>query len=280
VRYDRIAEDIYIVISSLYVQVTATVLFTDEGAIVIDTLPFPSETRELRKFVESTVGPGRVRYVVLSHHHADHVYGAYQFAEAEIVAQDLCRDLLATLGRQQLARARRDTPALAEVSLRLPDITYRDQMHLHIGHRHLQLFSTPGHSPDGTSVWVDGVKAVIASDVMMPVPTITEGNREALRASLRRIDEMDPSFLVQGHGDVLLRGEVEERIAANLSYIEAIEQRVADLVARGDPPSALRDIDIEDCGISRIPLDGLVSRLHLNNLVAIYKEITQSDRDQ
>ena len=46
-----------------------------------------------------------------------------------------------------------------------------------------------------------------------------------------------------------------------------------EVIRRGDPPSALRDIDIESCGKSRIPLDGLVSKLHLDNLVTLYKQL-------
>jgi len=259
VRLDRIAEDIYVFVSSLYAQVTATVLLTQSGAIVIDTLPFPVETHQIVSFVESRLGPHSVRYVVYTHHHADHVYGGHFFPKAEVVAHDLCREALDRFGRPALERARRNTPALAEVELRLPDMTFQEEMHIHLAHRHLRLFRAPGHSPDGISAFVMGEKVVVAGDAMMPVPYIVHGDRDQLRKTLMYYKALKPSFIVQGHGNVLLRGEVEETIDGHLGYLDTIEEKVKEVVGRGDPPEKLAEIDIESCGKSRVPLDGLTS---------------------
>ena len=106
VRLDRVAEDIYVFVSGLYAQVTATVLLTPRGAIVIDTMPFPAEASEIVSFIESRLGPHSVRYVVYTHHHADHVYGAYLFRGAEVIAHDLCREILDRFGRAALEQAK------------------------------------------------------------------------------------------------------------------------------------------------------------------------------
>ena len=50
-RKERVTEDIYIFQSEMYAQVTAGAIVTDEGTIVIDTLPFPRETREMIDFL-------------------------------------------------------------------------------------------------------------------------------------------------------------------------------------------------------------------------------------
>ncbi len=275
-RIDRVAEDIHVFISGIYAQVTATVLTTPAGAIVVDTLPLPVESRQIVSFIENQLGPNSVRYVILTHHHADHIYGAYLFPEAEVVAHDECRNILMRAGRASLERARRDTPALAEVSLRVPDITFGKEMHIHLAHRDLHLFHTPGNSPDGISVMVADERALIAGDTMMPVPHIARGNYERLIETLRQVKDLQPSFVVQGHGDVLLKGEVDEEVDSSIAYLRAIVERVQELVRKGAPPQQLRQIDIEECGKSRIPLDGLVSRLHLDNLVALYRAFRES----
>ncbi|HHX45175.1 MAG TPA: MBL fold metallo-hydrolase [Chloroflexi bacterium] len=275
-RIDRVAEDIHVFISGIYAQVTATVLTTPAGAIVVDTLPLPIESREIVSFIEDQLGPNSVRYVVYTHHHADHVYGAYLFPEAEVIAHDRCRRILATAGQASLQRARRETPALAEVSLRLPDITFDEEMSLHLAHRSLNLFHTPGISPDGISVMVADEKVLIAGDTVMPIPHIVRGDYEQLIETFERIKALQPNFVVQGHGDVLLKGEVNESIDSSIAYLHAIVERVQDLVRQGAPPKKLKEIDIEECGKSRIPLDGLVSRLHLDNLVALYRTFRQS----
>ena len=275
-RQDRVAEDIYVFVSGLYAQVTATVLLTPEGAIVIDTMPFPSEALRIVSFVEGRLGLDRVRYVVYTHHHGDHVYGGQLFPEAEIIAHDRCRERLDRFGRAALERAKQETPTLAGVSLRLPDITFQKEMHVHLAHRHLILFHTPGHSPDGISAFVAGEKVVVAGDAMMPVPYVVHGDRSQLRETLKGYRELRPNFVVQGHGNVLLRGELLEAIDSHLNYLDTIVARVGEVVERGDPPQKLDEIDIESCGKSRIPLDGSVSELHRGNLLALYKELREA----
>ncbi len=275
-RLDRVADDIYVFVSDLYIQVVSTVLLTDDGAVVVDTLAFPSETREVLAFIEGKLGTNAVRYVVNTHHHADHVYGNYLFESADVVAHERTRDLLQRYGPARLAQARRETPALAQVHLRLPDITYEKEMYLHVGHRQLRLFHAPGHTPDGTSVLVMGDKALIAGDALLPVPHIVGGNIEQLRATLRAFKALRPSFIVQGHGEVLLRGEVDEMIDSSLNYLSSVVSQVEALVARGDPPARLRAIDIESCGLSRIPLDGMVNKLHAENVLMLYKRAVQA----
>ncbi len=273
VRVDRVEEDIYVFVSSLYAQVTATVMLTPQGAVIVDTMPFPAESREISAFIEEHLGPDAVRYIINTHHHADHVFGNYLFPSAEVIAHDLCRQMMERSGRAGLARAKRESPALAEVELRLPDMTFQRQMHLRVGHRHMRLFHTPGHTPDALSVFVLGDKVLIAGDTVMPVPYIVSGSVDQMRRALLSLKAVKPDFLVQGHGDVLLRGEVDETIDAGLTYLDCAVRQVSDLVARGAPPEAVREIDIESCGLSRIPLDGLVTRLHAENLAALYREI-------
>ncbi|MBC7234875.1 MAG: MBL fold metallo-hydrolase [Chloroflexi bacterium] len=273
-RRDRVAEDIFVFISEAYIQVTSTVVLTSDGAIVVDATPFPAEAREVLAFIkEKTRLP--VRYVINTHHHADHVYGTFVFAEAEVIAQDNCRRRLVEHGQSALARAKAETPALAEVTLRLPDMTFQQEMRLTVGGQNMRLFHTPGHTEDGLSVYIEKEKVLVAGDVVMPVPYIVHGNRHELAKTLLKIKKLEPDFIIQGHGNVLLRGEVDETIDASMEYLRLIEERVQKIVRRGDPPSALRNIDIESCGLSRIPLDGMVSKLHLDNLIALYREFSR-----
>jgi cyclase len=280
VRLDRVAEDIYILVSEQYAQVTSTVLITSEGAILIDTLPFPSETREILAFLDSRLGSNRVRYIVFTHHHSDHIYGAYLFEEAEIIAHDLCRDYLSRFGERGLERAKHDVPALGEVELRLPDLTFQRQLHLHLGHRHLELLHTPGHTPDGIGAMILDDKVFVAGDAVMPVPYIVNGDHVQFRKTLEMVKELRPNFIIQGHGDVLLRGEIDEALDSSIIYLENIVKKVSRIVERKEPMQKLREIDIESCGKSRIPLDGLVSKLHMDNLLALYRALSRKASGQ
>jgi cyclase len=272
-RRDRVAENIFVFISETYLQVTSTVVLTAEGAVVIDAMPFPAEARQVYQFARDQ-GQNGIRYVVNTHHHADHVYGTFVFEEAEVIAHDICRAMLLAGGEALLRKAKAETPALAEVTLHLPDMTMESSSRLSLGQQSMRLLHLPGHSPDGIGVYIEEEKALAAGDCVMPVPYFVGGNRHELANTLRRIQEMEPDFIIAGHGSVLLRGEVDEMIDASIAYMQAIEQRVRQIVDKGRPPSTLREIDIESCGLSRIPLDGMVSKLHLDNLIALYREFS------
>jgi len=275
VHVDRVAEDVYVMVSDLYAQVTSTVVLDTDVAVVIDTLPFPSETRQILSFLDERVGADAIAYVVLTHHHADHVFGAYLLG-GEVVAHDRCAELLASEGPGMLATARQTNPALAEVELRLPSMSFEKELHIHVGWHHMHLFGAPGHSEDGIAVYLEEEKILVAGDALMAIPYVVGGDPEQLKATLRGFVTLEPDFVVQGHGRVLLRGEVEDAVEASCDYIDAIVERVSALVEQGAPPEQLREIDIETCGVARIRLDGLAPRLHLNNLVDLYKRFAET----
>jgi glyoxylase-like metal-dependent hydrolase (beta-lactamase superfamily II) len=268
-RRDRVAEDIYTFGSDIYAQVTAGIVLTSEGTIVIDTLPFPKETRAMLAFItERSKGP--VRYVINTHYHSDHTNGNYLFPEAEIIAHRLCRETLVRWGEQSLEAAKRDTPGLGEVRVRLPNIVFEHDMYIHLGDRSLLLTPLPGHSSDSIGVLIEGDKILFAGDAMLPVPYIVWGDAGHTAHSLRTIRALKPESVIQGHGDLLLKGELVEEIESSMRYLECITAKVKELAEKDAPESALRDIDIESCGKSRVPLDGLVQHLHRENLAALY----------
>jgi glyoxylase-like metal-dependent hydrolase (beta-lactamase superfamily II) len=76
---ERIAENVYSFQSDLYAQVTAGAVIGPSWAVVIDTLAMPEETIEIRDFIENELGVP-VRYVINTHHHADHCFGEAAFS--------------------------------------------------------------------------------------------------------------------------------------------------------------------------------------------------------
>jgi cyclase len=274
-RRDRVAEDIYTFTSDLYAQVTAGVVLTSEGTIVIDTLPFPSETREMLAFVQEQ-GTGTVRYVINTHYHSDHTNGNFLFPEADVIAHRLCRDTLMELGRQSLAEARKHTPGLNEVELQLPNITFERDMYVHLGERSLCLTPLPGHTRDCIGVFIEGEKILFAGDAMLPVPHIAWGEIETSARSLQTIRALRPDTVIQGHGQLLLRGELAVEIESSLKYLTCIKEKVHQLVHKGASESDVLGIDIEACGKSRVPIDGLVQQIHHHNLLALYDHFVGS----
>ncbi len=277
-RKERVTENVYVFTSEAYAQVNAGAIVTSEGTVVIDTLPFPRETREMIDFLRGE-SPRGIRYVVNSHHHADHVYGNYLFQEADIISSERCRDIMRKSGEKNLAEAKAQTPELAEVSLRLPNIAFPEKMSLFLGDRVMRLMTLPGHTLDGIGVYVEGDKILFSGDAVMPLPYIFWGDRAVMQETLRGLRDMNLENIVQGHGDVLLKGEIDETLDSSIAYLECIYERVkAKIAARTSKERLVNEVTLESCGFSPIALDGLVKQLHRSNLLRVYQNLTAKNR--
>lgn len=270
---ERIADDIYVFTSQLYAQVTAGAILTKDGVILIDTLYYPEETKAIKEFLENRLGL-KIRYVINTHYHADHTQGTYLFPEAKTVSYALCRQLLDSVGRVGLAEAQAQMPEFAEVQIILPEMVFSEGvLNLYLGGKTVQLHHMPGHCMDVAGVFVTNNRILFASDNSMPVPTFFDGNYQALVQSMHKMLELEPDTIVQGHGEVILRGEVQSIVQGDLDYLVKIKEMVSEVIEKGQPIETLDTIDIESCGKSRIPLNGLVSDLHHANLYRLYDEL-------
>lgn len=270
---ERIADDVYVFRSRRYAQVTAGAVLTKEGAILIDTLYYPEETRQIKEFLEGRLGL-KIRYVINTHYHADHTQGTYLFPEARVVSHALCRQLLDTLGREGLTHLKGQSPEFEEVEITLPDLVFDQSCYtLSFGGKTLRLQHYPGHSPDLITVFVANDRVLFASDAVMPVPTLFDGSYTDLVNSLQSIQHMNLDCVVQGHGEVILRGEIEAMLRSDLAYLTKIRKAVEHAITNGNSESALETISIESCGKSRIPLNGFVSDLHFANLHRLYHDL-------
>jgi glyoxylase-like metal-dependent hydrolase (beta-lactamase superfamily II) len=267
---ERVSDNIYVFSSDLYAQVTAGVVVTSAGGILVDSLPFPSETGQLASFIPK-VCPQGVKYVILTHYHADHAYGTYLFPEADVVSHELCRRFLQERGYPALEEAKAQEPLLEDVKLRLPDITFAgEEMALQIAGQVILLIWAPGHTRDLAMVYIENDQVLFASDTMMPVPSVVDGDVEAYRKSLEKIKGLEINNVVQGHGEVVLVGEVNKAVDASLGYLDAIEAKVRKAIESGEGRQALLDDNIESTGLSRLPLHGQVHQIHVANLIALY----------
>lgn len=269
---ERIADDIYIFTSRRYAHVTCGAILTNEGVILIDTLFYPDEAREVRDFIETRLGK-KVRYVINTHYHADHISGTWLYPHATVVSHASCRDLIDTVGRRGLQLTKSKSKEFSHSTIVLPKLVMRqEEMDITIGKKTVRLIHLPGHSKDLIGVHLLEDNVLFASDTMMPLPTFFDGDFDQLQASLAKIDKLLPDTVVQGHGEVILRGEVSHVISSHLNYMNKIKDEIKLLIEKGMPRDHVDQISIESCGKSRIPLNGLVIDLHLANLYHLYDQ--------
>jgi glyoxylase-like metal-dependent hydrolase (beta-lactamase superfamily II) len=184
---------------------------TEDGVLVFDALGTPALARAmLAAIAEVTDQP--VRRVILSHYHADHVYGLQilQSAGAQIWARSEGRIYLASdLARERLAE-RRETLApwvderteviAADHWLDLPAGQIRS---FEMGGMRFKMISAGhAHAPDDLMLFVDPAKVLFAGDLYFNgrLPFVVDGNTRGWLLAIDAMRALDARCIVPGHG--------------------------------------------------------------------------------
>ncbi len=273
IQRERIADNVYAFQSDLYAEVMAGVVVGPEWAVAIDTLAFPEETLAIRDFVEQELNVP-IRYVINTHYHADHSWGTCFFPGALVISHTLCRDLLETKGVASLELARNQNPSLRQSQIILPHLTFSEgTLSLKVGKKNLTMLPLPGHTKDAIGIFIAEDRVLFSGDLFMPLPYIVDGDIDQMIDSFNLVGKMSLENIVQGHGDVVLRGEIEIAIEDHLQYLSTIRKHVRRSSRRKYPRDLLETLDVESCGKSRVILGGLAEELHQRNMVSLYTKL-------
>jgi glyoxylase-like metal-dependent hydrolase (beta-lactamase superfamily II) len=269
---ERVSENVYWFQSEVYAQVTAGVIAGPQWAVLIDTLALPEETLEMRDFIENDLKVP-VRYIVTTHHHADHSWGNSFFPGATVIGHTLCRELMLKKSTVALEAARKQNPIYRQVKIVPPHLTFESgTISLRVGKKNLVMMPLEGHSKDGIGVLLDEDRVLFAGDAFMPLPFIVDGDIEKTTNTIKNIGKMGLENIIQGHGDIILRGEIEDAVKENLNYLNAIRKAARAALKKRNPQEFLAEVDIESCGKSRVYLSGLAADLHKQNLRVLFNQ--------
>jgi glyoxylase-like metal-dependent hydrolase (beta-lactamase superfamily II) len=144
---------------------------------------------------------------------------------------------------------------------------------MRVGKKNLIFSQAFGHSEDGISVLVEEDRVLFAGDAFMSLPYIVDGDIDEMLASIKRIGKLGLENIIQGHGDIILRGEIDAAVKENTNYLNNIKKAVKSAGKRKDVDEFLETITIESCGKSRVHLGGLAETLHRRNLRALYRQM-------
>jgi glyoxylase-like metal-dependent hydrolase (beta-lactamase superfamily II) len=211
--------------------------------------------------------------VINTHYHADHAWGNCFFPGATIISHARCRELLEERGIPSLEAARKQNANLRQVKIILPHMTFDSgEFNLRVGKKNLNIFPTFGHSDDGIAIMVEEDRVLFAGDAFMPLPYIVDGNIDDMIVSTKRIGRMGLENIVQGHGDIILRGEIDAAVKENLNYLAAMKKMIKSAARRRNSDEFLESMRIEDFGKSRVNLGGLALTLHERNIRSLLEK--------
>jgi glyoxylase-like metal-dependent hydrolase (beta-lactamase superfamily II) len=185
----------------------AGVVVTREGVLVVDALGSPALARELLAAI-GRVTRQRVRWVVVTHYHADHIYGLQVFKAhgAQVIAHAAGRDYLASdAAQRRLESSRTELAPWVDAATRLvpADRWIDGDTTLVLGGQRLQLRHVgPAHTGEDLTLFVERSRVLFAGDLVFRgrVPFVGTADSSRWIDSLDRLAADRPAILVPGHG--------------------------------------------------------------------------------
>jgi glyoxylase-like metal-dependent hydrolase (beta-lactamase superfamily II) len=182
-------------------------VITGDGVVVFDSLGTPSLASKLiQKINEITEQP--IKKVVVSHFHADHIYGLQVFEEigAEIVAPFGAQKYIHSDAAKERLEERRLSlaPWVNEnTRLVLPDTTVTKSTQFTLGNLNFTInYMGKAHSDGDLTMLVEPDKVLFSGDIIFQerIPFVGSADSKQWLETLTRLETEGLTALVPGHG--------------------------------------------------------------------------------
>ena len=261
-------------------------VITSDGVVVIDTPQLPTYAIRMREECESK---GRIRYIINTEHHVDHIFGNYFFKSAEhVISHEETKKLFMVVYPQinpyEYAKEAMPTDDPEGIPLfpdektyfsdpKSPDITIAGDATLIVGDHTFHLLHTPGHTPGQLAVHIPEERVVFVGDTIFNKcqTWLYTSNLEQWFRSLDRLLDLDVDFIVPGHGPICTKQEIYVQRAFLLEWITAVATGVAKGWSKEECIEKISFLDRFPCDIGQEYMGTEVTK---NNVSALYDQLT------
>src|SRR4029434_1517829 len=173
------------------------VMATSEGVVVLDALSSEALARQEREAIAREIKQP-VRFLVSSTFHNNYTWGntAYQDV-VKIGHEDYRADLMALM--------QRDRTSSEEQKARLPQVTFRDRLTVHLGGKEIQVLHLGrGHTRGDSIVFVPQDRIAYVSELFFSDQFlyINDGYGVSWLKTLDAVEALAADIIVPGHGPV------------------------------------------------------------------------------
>lgn len=210
-------------------------VITPEGVVVIDALGSPELARELLREI-AKITPRKVTHVVVTHYHADHVYGLQVFEEAgaTILAHRGALEYIHSDTAMSRLKASREVfyPWVDENTRLTSASRWIDgPTALTLGGVEIQIRPVgPAHTPEDLVVYLPSERVLFAGDLVFRgrVPFVGQANSRQWIQSLDTLLGFDARVVIPGHGPLSTSAQADMRLTRDyLSYLRETMGRAA-----------------------------------------------------
>jgi glyoxylase-like metal-dependent hydrolase (beta-lactamase superfamily II) len=196
---------------------------TNDGVVVFDALGTPALGRAMVAAIR-TVTHAPIRRVVVSHYHADHIYGlqALKAAGAEIWAQRKAEIYLASdVAQSRLAQRRAELYPWVNETTHIvpPDVWIDADTDFRLGGLTFRIIYSGGaHSPEDILMYVVEDRVLFAGDLLFA------GDSRSWLAAMSKMIAVDALVVIPGHGPPST--DVARDLATTRDYLAYLREQM------------------------------------------------------
>ena len=243
---------------------------TPGGVVVIDALGSPVLAQKLIKEIKKVTSQ-KIVAVIVTHYHADHVYGLQEFKKvgAKIYAQGHGRDYLASeTAKQRLIASRVDfAPWVNQNTRLLPADVWIDQDYkFSVGGVEFLLGRVgPAHSPEDLLIYIPSEKVLFVGDLVFRgrIPYVGNADSKGWLMALDKFEEIKPAVVIPGHGAASVHPVDDIRFTRD--YLKYLRESMSKAAINMDPfDDAYQQTDWSE--YEGMPLFGAANRMNAYNV--------------
>ncbi len=253
-------------------------VITRDGVVVIDALGSPAlAERLLAEIRRRTDKP--VTHVILTHYHADHIYGLQVFksAGAKIIAHQAAREYLASdTARLRLEASRTELAPWIDANTRLvqPDVWLAGPTDLEVGGVQLQVRPVgPSHTPEDLAIYLPGERVLFAGDLVFRnrIPYVGQADSRHWIGALDQLLAFGATAIVPGHGP--LSTEARKDMELTRDYLLHLRRVMGEAAKNMEPfDDAYKAADWSR--FQAMPLFGVANRMNAYNTYLLMERET------
>jgi cyclase len=240
----RVSESTVAVIDPRLVSNAAAVVM-DDFIVAVDAGMRPAAARLFRTALEESFGRP-VKYLCVTHHHADHTFGLAAFKDVAIVASaEIAGALEQSPARspEALAAWKQNDPDggawLDEVEPVMPSLLFHGGLDIVGGDKVVEFRHSGGHTSCSVYGYVPDERVLLAGDLvfagMFPFAGDETADPEVWMSILRAWQGLEIDHVIPGHGPVT----GAEEIAGYLEFFEALKRNTFAAIAAGLGPAGI-----------------------------------------
>jgi glyoxylase-like metal-dependent hydrolase (beta-lactamase superfamily II) len=247
----------------------AAFVITPAGVVVIDALGSPALAVRLLAEIKK-VTPIPVTHVLVTHYHADHIYGlqTMKAAGAKILAHEAARVYLnSDTARLRLEASRQELAPWVneETVLVAADEWISNDRSITIGGVTFEIKRVgPSHTPEDIAIYLPKEKVLFAGDLVFRsrIPYVGQADSRHWILALDQLLAFDTQVIVPGHGAISRQARNDMQLTRN--YLEYLRSKMAQAARNMEPfEDAYKATDWSQ--FEHLPLFRIANRMNAYN---------------